>query len=56
VATSQGTQVTYNGRPLYLYANEMAIFTTGQPGTTGTVGNGVGVPGPRGTAHLIALG
>jgi len=55
VATSQGTQVTYNGRPLYLYSGEMPIIVTGQPANSGTTGNGVGVPGPGGTAHLIAL-
>ncbi len=55
VHTFEGTQVTYDGRPLYLYASEMAQFATGQPGTAGTVGNGVGVPGPGGTAHVIAL-
>ncbi len=55
VHTFAGTQVTYDGRPLYLYASEMAQFFTGQPGPTGTVGNGVGVPGPGGTAHVIAL-
>ncbi|MGO9458141.1 MAG: hypothetical protein ACLP62_14045 [Acidimicrobiales bacterium] len=55
VHTFEGTQVTYDGRPLYLYASEMAQFVTGQPGTAGTVGNGVGVPGPGGTAHVIAL-
>ncbi len=55
VHTFEGTQVTYDGRPLYLYANEMAKFATGQPEFTGTVGNGVGVPGPGGTAHVISL-
>ena len=47
--------MTYNGYPLYLYAGEMAIFVTGHPQPTGTTGNGAGVPGPGGTAHLIGL-
>jgi len=41
-------QVTYKGKPLYLYSQEQAQFASGQPLTTGTVGNGNGLSGPHG--------
>ncbi len=42
-------QVTYNRKPLYLYSQEQAQFSSaGQPLTTGTVGNGNGLSGPHG--------
>jgi predicted lipoprotein with Yx(FWY)xxD motif len=50
-------QVTYEGHPLYLYANER-VFLHPQGGIepTGTAGNGNGVRGPRGgTFSTVAL-
>jgi len=42
-------QVTYEGKPLYLYSSEQAVFTSPTtPQTTGTVGNGNGLWGPHG--------
>ncbi|HLI57431.1 MAG TPA: hypothetical protein VKY26_10435 [Actinomycetota bacterium] len=41
-------QATYNGQPLYLYANEEAIFGSMGPSQSGTQGNGDGVRGPHG--------
>jgi len=41
-------QVTYKGKPLYLYSQEQAQFSGGQPLATGTVGNGNGLTGPHG--------
>ena len=41
-------QVTYHGRPLYVYSAEQAVFVGGQPQSTGTVGNGNGLAGPHG--------
>ncbi len=62
VRTSEGTQVTFDGRPLYIYSSEMAVWTPPydpssptSPLTTGTAGNGAGEPGPGGTATLIPL-
>jgi predicted lipoprotein with Yx(FWY)xxD motif len=50
-------QVTYKGKPLYLYSQEQAQFASGQPLTTGTVGNGNGLSGPHGgTFSDIPLG
>ncbi len=48
-------QVTYKGHPLYLYSAEQPVFPTpgGQPQTTGTVGNGNGLPGPHGGVFSI---
>ena len=42
-------QVTYQGKPLYPYSAERAVFPTagGPPQTTGTVGNGNGLSGAR---------
>ena len=45
------SQVTYGGKPLYLYSQEK-IYTGGPSPTystlSGTVGNGNGLPGPGG--------
>ena len=46
-------QVTYKGMPLYLYSSEEAVFSAGQPKTTGTVGNGNGLRGPYGGTFSI---
>jgi predicted lipoprotein with Yx(FWY)xxD motif len=48
-------QVTYHGKPLYLYSGEQAIFPVagGPPETTGTVGNGNGLHGPDGGTFSI---
>lgn len=48
-------QVTYEGQPIYLYSAEQAVFPTagGPPQTTGSVGNGNGLPGPHGGAFSI---
>ena len=48
-------QVTYKGKPLYLYSSEQAVFNAGQPSTTGTVGNGNGLHGPYGGTFSIAF-
>jgi predicted lipoprotein with Yx(FWY)xxD motif len=50
-------QVTYDGKPLYLYSAEQAVFTSpaGPPQTTGTVGNGNGLPGPDGGRFAIVF-
>jgi len=41
------------GMPLYLYSSEEAVFSAGQPQTTGTVGNGNGLRGPYGGTFSI---
>jgi hypothetical protein len=42
-------QVSYEGKPLYLYAAERFIFSPGgPPQVRGTVGNGNGLAGPGG--------
>ena len=43
-------QVTYEGKPLYLYSGEKGIFPFrgGPPQVTGTAGNGNGLAGPGG--------
>jgi predicted lipoprotein with Yx(FWY)xxD motif len=50
------SQVTYNGKPLYLYSEEK-IYTGGSsPGystASGTVGNGNGLPGPGGGTFSV---
>jgi predicted lipoprotein with Yx(FWY)xxD motif len=48
-----GYQVTYKGRPLYVYSNEEAVFVNGQPQSTGTVGNGNGLSGPLGGTFSV---
>lgn len=48
-------QVTYHGKPLYLYSSEQAIFVGGQPQSTGTVGNGNGLHGPDGGTFSIVV-
>lgn len=48
-----GTQVTYDGDPLYLYSAEQAKFSHGNPLTTGTKGNGNGVTDEGGTFSLV---
>jgi hypothetical protein len=47
--------VTYDGKPLYLYSAERAVFPVagGPPQTTGTVGNGNGLAGPHGGTFSI---
>jgi len=48
-------QVTYDGKPLYLYSAERAVFPVagGPPQTTGTVGNGNGLAGSHGGTFSI---
>ncbi len=48
-------QVTYGGKPLYLYSAEQAVFTSpsGPPQTTGTAGNGNDLPSPYGGRFSI---
>lgn len=41
-------QVTYRGKPLYLYSSEQPQLVDGQPQASGTVGNGNGLRGPHG--------
>jgi predicted lipoprotein with Yx(FWY)xxD motif len=53
VSTSRGWQVTYNGSPLWLYGFEAPQFSAAGPGTTGSVGNGAGLTGPRGITRVI---
>jgi predicted lipoprotein with Yx(FWY)xxD motif len=48
-------QVTYHGKPLYLYSGERAVFVGGQPQNTGTVGNGNGLHGPDGGTFSIIV-
>lgn len=55
VPTRSGWQVTYGGKPLWLYGFEAPQFSAAGPGTTGTVGNGAGVAGPGGVARVIPL-
>jgi predicted lipoprotein with Yx(FWY)xxD motif len=52
----EGTdQVTYKGRPLYLYSLEKFVLPppVSVPQATGTVGNGNGLPGPSGGTFSI---
>lgn len=53
VVPGVGTQVTYNGAPLYLYSAEMAKFSHGHPETTGTKGNGNGLTADGGTFSVV---
>jgi predicted lipoprotein with Yx(FWY)xxD motif len=48
-------QVTYEGKPLYLYSGEKVILSPGGAGpqSTGTVGNGNGLAGPGGGAFSL---
>lgn len=48
-------QVTYGGKPLYLYSGEKVILLPGGAGpqSTGTVGNGNGLAGPNGGTFSI---
>jgi predicted lipoprotein with Yx(FWY)xxD motif len=48
-------QVTYGGKPLYLYSAEKCVFPVvgGPPQTAGTVGNGNGLAGPGGGRFSI---
>jgi predicted lipoprotein with Yx(FWY)xxD motif len=46
-------QVTYNGRPLYIYSQEQALPGNQGPSTTGTAGNGKGVAAFGGQLHLV---
>lgn len=49
-------QVTYQGKPLYLYSGERYLFPHGNaapPSQSGTAGNGNGLRGPRGGTFSI---
>jgi predicted lipoprotein with Yx(FWY)xxD motif len=48
-------QVTYRGKPLYLYSAEKFVFPTSGAGPqlTGTVGNGNGLAGPEGGTFSV---
>jgi predicted lipoprotein with Yx(FWY)xxD motif len=47
-------QVTYHGKPLYLYSAEQPVFTNPTtPQTTGSAGNGDGMWGPHGGRFWI---
>jgi predicted lipoprotein with Yx(FWY)xxD motif len=48
-------QVTYNGKPLYLYTSERFVMLAGGPQMTGTVGNGNGLSGPGGGKFSVIL-
>jgi predicted lipoprotein with Yx(FWY)xxD motif len=50
-------QVTYNGKPLYVYWKEKVSLTKGGAlKATGTAGNGDGLSGPAGTFFTVPLG
>jgi predicted lipoprotein with Yx(FWY)xxD motif len=51
-------QVTYRGKPLYLYSGERYVFIDGvEPSSNGTTGNGNGLHGPNGgTFSVVYLG
>ncbi|HVC14035.1 MAG TPA: hypothetical protein VND62_04155 [Acidimicrobiales bacterium] len=53
VSTRAGWQVTYHGKPLWLYGFEAPRFGPTGPVTTGTSGNGVGALGPGGVARVV---
>ncbi len=50
-------QVTYGGKPLYLYSEEKLVLSPGGAGpqSTGSVGNGDGLAGPQGGAFSLVL-
>ncbi|MGA7834388.1 MAG: hypothetical protein WCA31_04195 [Acidimicrobiales bacterium] len=47
--TNGETQVTYGGKPLYLYSRERIFRSATGLKSTGTAGNGSGMPGPDGS-------
>ena len=55
IERSDGThQVTYDGRPLYLFSQEEPAIGPGGPITTGSIGNGNGVHAFGGTFNVVA--
>jgi len=46
-------QVTYGGKPLYLYSGERYVFVTGALSYNGTAGNGKGLHGPNGGTFSV---
>jgi len=47
-------QVTYRGKPLYLYSGERYVFIDGvEPSSNGTAGNGNGLHGPNGGTFSV---
>lgn len=47
-------QVTYEGKPLYVYSQEQPLAPGGAPSFSGTAGNGNGVSAFGGSFHLVS--